>query len=85
MTQADAWRRSDVERAIEPDAALRKSHLVGEHAGPVVNTVAVRVGEEEDAVGQFLFEPGLVEVRPARVPDEKLPAPAKGGHEGMVD
>ena len=51
----DAGRRRDVERAVEPDAALREGHLVGEHAGLVVNAIAVGVGEEEHAVGQLPF------------------------------
>src|SRR5439155_15234730 len=81
----DTGGRGDVERAVQPDAALGKGHLVGEDAGAVVNAVAVRVCEEQDAVRQLLFQTSLVEVRPRRVADEKLTAPAERGHDRMGD
>jgi len=81
----DTGRRRDVERAIEPDAALRESQLIREYTGFVVYAIAVSVGEKEHAVGQFPFQPRLIEICPRRITDEKLPARTDRGHDGMLD
>ena len=35
-------------------------------------------------LGNCLFQPRLVEVRPRRITDEKLPARTERGHDGML-
>ena len=55
-----------------------------EHAGLVVNSIAVGIGEEKDAMRQLFFQPGLVQVCPGRIADEKLPARSEGGHDRML-
>ncbi len=81
----DRSRRRNIQPAIVPERSLRKRELVGKDRSLVEHAIGIRIGQQHDAVRQFLFEFLTLQIATGIFGHEQSASIVEAGHDGMLD